>query len=196
MKTEAAQWWLPLKSQLEGNLRLQWLLLAIALVCGAQFLTALWEARQQALLEVSRLQSRFALVSNLRDQGEWRDRLLEAERLAGQLDAELQEVASLGIAQATVQTWLQARAAGMDGAPSFTVAPARPVENMPDIVQVTAAVSGRSHRNTVLDLVSRVETSPNLMVVDAMTLNADASTGFSMTISAYFRIAPSVGGEE
>lgn len=146
--------------------------------------------------ELAELVERRERLEALSGSTAWFQREEAAESLLATLEAGIPPAASHGMAQAIFQGWLRERTVGMDGNVSAEVATPQPVDDPalpPSLVRVTATVTGRSHRNTVIDLVRRVEASKSLITVDAFSISANPEEGFTLTLSAYFRLEAAPG---
>jgi len=177
--------------QVRSNRRLGWMLAAIAVVLIALLLDGALSVLQRQSNELSALQERRARLEILSGSTEWFDRAETTREALASLQAGIPATESPGLAQAIFQGWLRERTAGMDGNVFSEVGTPQRLEDVSGaegMVRVTATVTGRSHRNTVIDLMRRAEAAPNLITIDAFSIPADAESGFSLTMSAYFRI--------
>jgi hypothetical protein len=168
----------------------------LALFLAADAANGLLAAQRAELRALAERRERMVELSG---STAWIDTAREAESALEALEATVPNARSPGLAQALFQTWLRERAAGLDGNVFVDVSPPQPVESiggLGGIVRVTATVSGRSHRNSVIDLIRRAEASSNLISIDAFNVPGDAASGFSLTLSAYFRIDPESRGDE
>ena len=184
-------------AEITSNRRLAWMLLAIGMVLIALLLDACWGHLQHQANELQALQDRRARLESLSGSTEWFARAEESREALSTLEAGIPSAQSPGLAQALFQGWLRERTSGMDGSVFTEVATPQVVEGTDGLLRVTGTVSGRSHRNTVIDLIRRAEAASDLITVDAFSVPADADAGFSITLSAYYRLqAPTIGLEE
>ncbi len=178
-------------AQFRSNRRLAWMLSAIVVVLVALALDAALSFLQRQTNELQTLEDRRNRLQMLSGSTEWFARAETTREALAALQAGIPTTESPGLAQAIFQGWLRERTAGMDGSVFSEVGTPQVVEGVSGfegIVRVTATVSGRSHRNTVIDLMRRAEAAPDLITVDAFSVPADHEAGFSITLSAYFRV--------
>lgn len=183
--------WANAIGQVKANRRLAVMLGVIALI-GVVLVVDLGigvlAAQRSELQALSERRERLEALSGSTG---WLATARDAEAAAAALEATVPSARSPGLAQAVFQGWLRDRTAGMDGEVFTEVGTPQDVEGVEgatNLVRVTATVTGRSHRDTVIDLMRRAEASTDLITVDAFSLPADADAGFSATFSAYFRI--------
>ncbi|HEX4932301.1 MAG TPA: hypothetical protein VFV33_03925 [Gemmatimonadaceae bacterium] len=189
--------WAGIVAQVRSNRRLAWMLSAIAAVLLLLLVDACWTQLQDQRAELDALRERRDRLQSLSGSTEWFARAEAGRESLAALQAGIPAAESPGLAQALFQGWLRERTAGMDGSVFAEVGTPQAVDGvqgMDGLVRVTATVSGRSHRNTVIDLIRRAEAAPDLITVDAFSVPASADNGFSVTLSAYFRVPPANGG--
>jgi len=191
--------WRDAVAQVSANRRLAVMLAGVGivlLVLGIDFVLTHLDEQQS---ELRTLHDRRDRLEALSGSEEWVDRARAATTSLEALEAGIPPARSAGLAQALFQGWLRERTAGMDGSVFTQVTTPQDVgtvEAISDLVRVTGTVTGSSHRDTVIDLIRRAEASSNLIVVDAFALPSDSNTGFSITLSAYYRIDASSGVSE
>jgi len=184
-----------LLGEVRANPRLLYMLAAIGLILGVLVIQMMVSYGADRRAEATALAERRERLLALSQSDDWLPLADEAQDVLDTLEASLPEARSPGLAQAMFQSWVRDRTLGMDGEVFFETGTAQPVESIDGVVRVTAKISGRSHRNTVIDLLRRAEASPNLIVVDAFSLPAETSNGFTASLSAYYRVAGTVPEE-
>lgn len=179
------------KRQLEASPWLKWAGLGIAAllaVFSLQALDGLQDRRQKAAIEAEQNLRR---TLALKGQDAWLEREKSAGQLRDALRAQLPPVATPGMAQAALQGWLREIAAGFESQQNVTIQVNRsgPVQDMPDVIRVNAALNGALSPRQAVGLLRQIESSPNLLVVETMTLQSDAGNTLHLTVNAYYRLA-------
>lgn len=177
-----------LKRQVDAAPWLRWASLAIAVLIAALALQALdnWRAeRQKAGIEAEQALRR---ILALKGQNVWLAREKSAQQLRDSLKAQLPQVATPGMAQAALQNWLRNITANFDTQNVvIRLNRSAPLESMPDVLRVNAALNGTLNPRQALALIRQIESSPNLVVVETVALQSDSST-LHLTVNAYYRI--------
>ena len=179
-----------LKRQLDASPWLRWAGLAIAALLAAMALQALddWRVeRQKAAIEAEQSLRR---ILALKGQDVWLSREKNAVELRDSLRAQLPEVATPGMAQAALQNWLRNVTANFDDQNvAIRLNRTGPLEDIPDVLRVNAALNGGLNPRQALALIRQIESAPNLVVVETMALQSDSSNTLHLTVNAYYRIA-------
>ena len=179
-----------LKRQIDAAPWLKWagaliaLLLAFFIVQGLETIRV---ERQKAAIETE-LNLRRILA--LKGQDVWFEREKSSLKLRDSLRAQLPNVATPGMAQAALQTWLRSLTSGFTTANNVTIRvnSAGAVENMKGVLRVNAAVNGNLSPRQALNLFRQIENSPNLIVIETITLQSEAPGTLNFTINAYYRV--------
>lgn len=179
-----------LKRQVDAAPWLRWAALAIAVLVAVLALQALdrWRVgRQKAGIEAEQDLRR---ILALKGQDVWLAREKSARQLRDSLRAQLPQVTTPGMAQAALQNWLRNITANFD-AQNVVIRLNRtaPLENMPDVLKVTAALNGNLNPRQALALIRQIESAPNLVVVETMALQSDSSNTLHLSVNAYYRVA-------
>ena len=179
-----------LKRQVEASPWLKWAGLAIAILLAAfilQNMDGMRVERQKAAIEAEQNLRR---ILSLKGQDVWLEREKSAQQLRSALKAQLPGVATPGMAQAALQSWLRSVTASFDSKQNVTIRVNRsgPVDGMPDVIRVNAALNGTLSPRQSLGLLRRIENSPNLISVETLTVLSDDSNTLHLTVNAYYRI--------
>ena len=180
-----------LKQQLDASPWLKWAGLAIAIL-GALFIAQALEGvrttQQKASMEAEQNLRR---TLALKGQNAWLEREKSSLQLRDALRAQLPEVGTTGMAQASLQTWLRGLTSSFDSNQNVTIRVNRsgPVEGMQDVLRVNASLNGQLSPRQALGLLRQIETSPNLVVVETLALQSDDSNTLQVTMNAYYRLA-------
>lgn len=179
-----------LKGQVDAAPWLRWAGLAIALLLAALALQTLdaWRVeRQKASIESEQALRR---ILALKGQDVWLTREKSARQLRDSLKAQLPQVATPGMAQASLQNWLRNITANFDTQNVvIRLNRSAPLENMPYVLRVNAALNGALNPRQALALIRQIESAPNLVVVETVALQSDSSSTLHLTVNAYYRIA-------
>ena len=181
---------LVLKQQLDATPWLKWAGLLIALLVamlGLRALDDLRTARQKAGIDAE-LNLRRILA--LKGQDVWLAREKAALQLRDSLRAQLPQVNTPGMAQAMLQSWLRDISAGFDAKQNVTLRVNRsaPLEDMPDVIRVNASLNAAVSPRQALTILRQIESSPNLVVVETLTMQSDSGSTVHMTLNAYYRV--------
>lgn len=170
------------------NRRLRWGVLLVAVILVLYVYLASIDWRDGVASEYAERQQYLLKMQSLVGQDEWLERASDAGRLRAGLDAAIPSTATVGLAQAGVQTWARDLSATQGADIQVQALAAQPVDNRPGIVRVPMIISGSLPPNKVVGLIRQIESNANLTVIDqAMILNRENQT-FSLTFVAFFRI--------
>lgn len=179
-----------LKRQVDAAPWLRWAGLAIAVLVAALALQALdnWRIeRQKAGIEAEQALRR---ILALKGQDAWLAREKSAQQLRDSLRAQLPQVTTPGMAQAALQNWLRNITANFDAQNVvIRINRSAPLESMPDVLRVNAALNGNLNPRQALALIRQIESAPNLVVLETVALQSDSSSTLHLTVNAYYRIA-------
>lgn len=179
-----------LKRQVDAAPWLRWAALAIAVLVAALALQALDNLRVERQKAAIEAEQDLRRILALKGQDVWVAREKSAGLLRDSLKAQLPEVNTPGMAQAALQNWLRNITANFE-AQSVVIRLNRtaPLESMPEVLKVNAALNGSLSPGQALALIRRIESAPNLVVVETMALQSDSSNTLHLTVNAYYRVA-------
>ena len=122
-------------------------------------------------------------------QKEWPARAEEMARVRKALEAEIPVVASPGLAQAGVQTWVRDLAAVHGTAVRVQTQVPEAVEGTPGLWRIPMVISGSLSPSPVINLIQNIEKRSSLSVIEeALILNRQNQT-FQLTVVSYVRVA-------
>lgn len=180
-----------LRKQLETTPWLRWAMIAIAvlgMVFVWQFLDgARANAQQQAIDEEIKLRR----IRALQGQDIWLSQKDEATQLRAALEAQLPVVATPGLAQAALQSWLRTLTASFTTEQGIRIAieKAGQIDGLDNVVKVRATLSGGLSPGEALNIIRQIESAPSLAVVETLNITNDVNKTAHMSLNAYFRIA-------
>lgn len=183
--------WTGLRKQVAANPRLKWALLAIAVLLAAlawqQFASLRQGVQKQAMEEEVKLRRMRAL----RGQDVWLKRADETAKLREALWAEVPVVATPGLAQAALQSWLRALADSASDTRdvSIHVPAASAVEQVPGIIKVRATLNAGMPPRQAMMLVKKIEGATNLIVIETLNISSDQNKTMALTLAAYYRVS-------
>lgn len=179
-----------LKRQVDAAPWLRWAALAIAVLVAALALQALDNLRVERQKAAIEAEQDLRRILALKGQDVWVAREKSAGLLRDSLKAQLPEVNTPGMAQAALQNWLRNITANFE-AQNVVIRLNRtaPLESMPEVLKVNAALNGSLSPGQALALIRRIESAPNLVVVETMALQSDSSNTLHLTVNAYYRVA-------
>lgn len=145
---------------------------------------------QEPLLraEHRRLRQQLAVAESVATQNYWGERREAAKSLRVQWESRLWSSSSRGLAQADVQTWLDAQIKAVRlSQTQMQVEQPREVDGQPGLWQVTAQVEGPFSGEGVLALLRVIETHERLTVIEQLEVRGDRQLRFRLVLTAYFR---------
>lgn len=188
--------WRQAQAEWRDNLRLRlaaWLVLAIVLAYVLRFADVLRAELGETLAETARYHGQ---IERIVGQPQWPQRAQQAEAEAHAMEARLWRADSLGLAQASFQSWLEGQLQPFAIAGLLTqVEPATVVQAKPDFWQVPAQVRGEFEPDRFLRLLRALEGSERLVSVERLEIFpiAQDKRGFTLVLKAWFQ-RPSAKG--
>ncbi|MDX2299290.1 MAG: hypothetical protein NW204_06155 [Xanthomonadaceae bacterium] len=148
-----------------------------------------WRAQMQK--DYAAQSQQLQKIRSLAGQDEWLQRAERARALRDALQAQIPEVATLGLAQASVQTLARNLAAASGNAIRIQAEAPAPVTGSEGLWRVPVVISGGLGAEQVLQLVRRIESERNLVVIEQATILNRENRTFSLTVVAFFRVKES-----
>lgn len=185
------------RQQLGSNPRLQiGLLLSMVLVfaIAVQALDG-WRKTQQQRAIQSELALRKA--RQMQKQDIWQSRSKETTEAKTAILNEIPTVATPGMAQAQMQTWLQSLGKTLETDKEMRISVSAPleIEAHPGIYQIRATVTMSSHPAHVFAFMDMVESAANLAAVETSQVISTANNiGATINIIAYYRSSETDAG--
>ena len=178
-----------IREEWNGNPRLRWGA-GIAIAIGFLYLCLvladwrrdLHDQYQQRTLQLYKMTA-------LAGQEQWLARAQSAQAVQKALQAEVPNAATIGLAQAEVQTFVRqlinafGRKLGSDARPPAEVA------GQPGLWRIPVTLRGMVSQPQMLEILRRVEDSDRLMVIDEFSFTfVRGVPNMSMTLVAYYRV--------
>lgn len=179
-----------LRAQIHGNPRLKWALIAIAILGGLFVLQGLDSLRVGMQKNAIDEEVTLRRIRALQGQDIWLQRETDSKTLRDALQAQIPSVATPGLAQAALQSWLQSlvanAGAGQDA--RITVETAAPVETMPSVLRVRAVITLPASPRQSLALIRQLESATNLVIIETIDIRNDNNAVFNAGVNAYYRL--------
>ncbi len=178
-----------MRNEWTGSPRLRigaFLILAILVLYAVMVLsdwrTALHEQYQQRTLQLYKMEA-------LAGKNEWLLRAETARTLDESLRSEIPSAATIGLAQAEVQTWMrQMMQAFGPKMTSESHAPV-PVVGEPGLWRIPITIRGLISVQQLQEILRRIESADRLTVVDSMSISMIRDVpNVSLTAAAYYRV--------
>lgn len=178
-----------IQKQLAAAPWLKWGLLAVGALAFLFAWQALAKARSQAEAEAINAEAQLRRVRALQGQDIWTTRQQEAASLYRSLDAEIPLVATPGLAQAALQTWLRGLGNSTVGATDLRIVVDEAVllEEPAGLIRVHASFSGRMAARQSLNIVRQIEAGTNLVVPETIDIRSGTNNTLNLTVNAYYR---------
>ena len=170
-----------------GNRRLRMGVAAIGAILALYVFLVLQDWRAALAGEYADRTEHLYKMKSLAGQDEWLGRAQAARAIRDRLEAEIPEVATVGLAQAGVQGWIRDAAAAFgDDVRVQTQAPAE--SDIAGVWRIPVVITGSADPVRVIQLIRRIEGRPTLSVIEeALVVNRENRT-FSLTVVSFFRI--------
>lgn len=169
------------------RLRLGGYAIAVLLACYLAFALndwrmALHEQYQQRTLQL------YKTVA-LSGQESWLARAEQARTLRRALEAQLPSAASLGLAQAEVQTSVQSMVRAFGQGLSVETRPAVQIEDRPGIWKLPVVLRGPASATQLLAILRQIESGDRLVLIEQIAFDNQQRPFVTLTMVAYYRIA-------
>ena len=178
-----------IREEWNGNPRLRWGA-GIAIAIGFFYLCLvladwrrdLHDQYQQRTLQLYKM-------TELAGQEQWLGRAQSAQALEKALQAEVPNAATIGLAQAEVQTFVRQLINAFGRKLGSDVRPPAEVAGQPGLWRIPVTLRGVVSQPQMLEMLRRVEDSDRLMVVDELSFTfVRGVPSMSMTLVAYYRV--------
>lgn len=171
-----------------GNPRLRLGIIAIGVILAVYLSLVMQDWRAGLQERYAERTEYLGKMQALAGQDAWIARAEAVAQTRAALEAEIQTVATAGIAQAAVQGWLRDAAVAFgEGVQVQAAAPLQVAEGS-DIWRVPVTISGKLDPARYVQLLARIESRPTLAVVEEATLLNRENRTFSLTVVSYYRV--------
>lgn len=178
----------PVARELRQNPRLAWGLAAIGAILLVYACLALYGWRDSVASSYVEKRERLWRMQPLAGEDVWLQRADDAAALKRALMAQVPQARTLGLAQASAQSW--AREVAQASGSGLTVQAQTPaaVETMDGVYRIPVVLSGSLEGNALVQLLRRIETNPNLVTIEQATVYNRRNRTFSLTLVAFYRV--------
>lgn len=177
-----------LRAEFQANARLRWGGLLIVAIVVFYLLLVLSDVRAEMQREYVQQVQRLDKITSLAGQDEWPQRAEQARELRAALQAQIPSVDTLGLAQASVQSLARDLIATSGKPLRVQGETATEVGRGSGIWRVPVVISGGMAPAAALQLIQRIESQPNLVVIEqAIVINRNAGV-LTLTMAAFFRV--------
>lgn len=183
-----------MRKQLEATPWLRWAAVAIALLGIAFIWQSLDGAKADAQDQAIEQETKLRRIRGLQGQDVWLTHEEDAKQLRASLEAQMPAVATTGLAQAALQSWLRTLTQGFTAqqAIRISIENAAEVQGLERVVKVRATLTGALTPRDALNLVRQIESAPSLVVIETLNISNDTNKTANMSLNAYYRIADPV----
>jgi hypothetical protein len=173
-------------SEFQANARLRigfWLIMAIVLSYPLLWLD---DYRQKLAEDHAQAVQQLQRVQNISAQDAWNEKAKQAKALRVQLEDKLWQAGSKGLAQATIQSWLQQQFALVKiEQPRITVEAAQDMQTHEGIWRVSAKCEGQFEAKNFDALLAVFARHPQWVVVERLDILNNKR--FTLYLNAYFQ---------
>lgn len=176
------------RAEFRANARLRWGGLLIVAIMVFYLWLVLSDLRAQMQRDYVQQVQRLDKITSLSGQDEWLQRAEQARVLRDALQAQIPTVATLGLAQASVQSIARDLIAASGKPLRVQAETATEVGRGSGIWRVPVVISGALAPDRALQLIRNIERQQNLVVVDQVILLNRPGVPFTVTMTAFFRV--------
>jgi hypothetical protein len=175
-------------TEIRNNHRLRWGIWAILAISATYGLLLLQDWRVELENDYQSVARRWQQVQQVVAQPEWPRRAQQAREQYTQLQSRLWQANTQGLAQASLQSWLDGKAkqVGLQNH-SVRVDPATTIDRV-KVWQIKAQLEAEFHPDRLFDLLLLLAESPQWIVVERLDVSQTTrSTRLQLIIVAYFQ---------
>lgn len=179
-----------IKGQLEASPWLKWAILGVILLGALFIVQGLHGVRIQQQKQTIETELNLQRTMSLKGQDVWLEREKTTLQLHKAILAQLPEVATTGMAQAAMQTWMRSLTAAFDSTHNVTlrVNSSAPAAGVSEVLRVNATISGAFSPRQTINLLRQIESSPNLVTVETINLQSNERSTLNITLNAYYKV--------
>ncbi|MDM8567046.1 hypothetical protein QUF74_15520 [Candidatus Halobeggiatoa sp. HSG11] len=180
---------IPLLNELRNNTRLRlgvWLIIGLLL---GYSIVLLDDYRLKTQQEYTSVVARLAQLKTIANQSQWLERTAEIKQVREQVQGQLWQANTKGLAQATFQQWLRTMTKQLEiETKRLQVDPALNVAKYDNIWQVTAKIRGNFTKKSLTDFLLKIATNPSVVVTEMLDVHEyKEQLRFVVIVKAYFQ---------
>lgn len=174
-----------------ANPRLRWGALVAGAIAVVYLCLLLVDWRRDLHEQYQQRTLQLYKMAALSGQEAWLVRADRARAVAKAVDAEIPRAATIGLAEAEVQTTVRQLLNAFGGKLSSDPKPSVQVAGQPGLWRVPFTLRGITSQAQMLEILRRIESSQRLMVVEEFSFSfVQGAPNLTLTGVAYFRIGP------
>lgn len=184
-----------MREEWRSNPRLRWGVAAIAVIALLYLVLVLLDWRRQLHEEYQQRTLQLYKMAALAGQEHWSVRAQSAQNLQKSLQAEIPRAATIGLAQAEVQTTIRQILNAFGPKLSSESRPPVQVPSQPGLWRVPVTIRGILAQAQLMEILRRIESSDRLFVVDEFQMSfVQGQPNITLTAVAYYRVGATEGG--
>jgi hypothetical protein len=183
-------WLHSMRDELARNPRLRLGLLVIVALVILYQIAGLSQVRDRLGADYADRQAQLMRIRSISREDAWGRRAAEAAAVRKALEAEIPQADSIGLAQATFQGWLRELSVSGNAPLSIAMGTPTKVQGLPGYWKIPAQLSGSIGGASALELVRKIESRKDLVVIDSIRLAAGNGANVSIDVATYYRITP------
>ncbi len=181
------------RGEIGGNRRLQMGMMFIVLLIAMYGIGGLSSMRARISSEYVQDMQRLERVRHIAREKGWDKRAEDAQQLLTQLQAQIPQSDSVGLAQATFQGWLRGAAIATDPKLDIHMGTPQQVSDGSDYWEIPAQLAGSLPRSRALEIVRKIESRGDLAVIRRIRLSVVSPNSLTLDVVAYYRIPKQAG---
>lgn len=181
-------WLATARAELAENPRLRVGLVVIGALLLMYQLAGLSDLREHMSADYAARQTQLARVQNISSEDGWDQRASAMHAMRAALEAEVPRIDSMGLAQATMQSWLRDMATRSGSTLSITMGTPLRVDADAGYWKIPAQISGQMPIHGALNLIRQIESRKELMSVDSIRLTTGNQPSISLEVASYYRL--------
>ena len=183
------------REEWRSNPRLRWGVAVVAAIALVYLLLVLLDWRRELHDEYQQRTLQLYKMAALAGQEQWSVRAQSALNLEKSLQAEIPRVATIGLAQAEMQTTIRQILNAFGPKLSSESRPPVQVRSQPGLWRVPVTIRGILAQAQLMEILRRIESSDRLIVIDEFQMGfVQGQPNITLTAVAYYRVGAAQGG--
>jgi len=184
-----------IRDEWRSNPRLRWGVAAIAAIAFVYLVLVLADWRRDLHAQYQQRTLQMYKMAALAGQEQWSVRAQAAQNLQKSLQAGIPRAATIGLAQAEVQTTIRQLLNAFGPRMSSDAKPPVQVRSQPGLWRVPVTIRGMLSQAQLMEILRRIESSDRLFVIDEFQLAfVQGQPNVTLTAVAYYRVGAAAQG--
>ena len=184
------------REEWRSNPRLRWGVATVAAIALVYLLLVLIDWRRDLHDEYQQRTLQLYKMAALAGQEQWSVRAQSALTMEKSLQAEIPRAATIGLAQAEVQTNIRQILNAFGPKLSSDSRPPVQVRSQPGLWRIPVTIRGLVAQAQLLEILRRIESSDRLIAIDEFQMGfVQGQPNITMTVVAYYRVGAAKGGQ-